>query len=523
MNKVLHLVYSSAISNMCDANSSFDGGVLKIAYAGQNRNGSFISKETFENCIATAFNCPIVCHYEREEDSIGGHDADVVKDSNNNYKIINLTHPVGVIPESAEYHWEEITEEDGTIHEYLCMDALLWKRQEAYEKIKEDGIVSESMEITVKDGYLDKETGLFVITDFEFTAFCLLGEGITPCFEQASIETFSYSDIKAEIVEMMDDLKASFSLTVSHNETDINVDNFAEGGNEKLDEKIELISNYGLTVEGLDFSIEDYSLEEIESKLKELTCSVEEQPEEQIEEQSEQAEEFSADLTEEAVEEVAPVEQAEENFELSRNMRAEFEQALKAVTMLKPWGEEMKYWFEDYDCDKAELYCRDVEDWLMYKFSYSMSGDEIVIDFDSKKRVKIAYVDFAEGEEPMMSAMFGYFEDKYQSVITPLVEFKENTEAAAALAKEKAEQEEVFAKFENDLNGIEAFQELKQNCSGVSAEELEDKCFALKGRYGKFSLEPKAPKLPIPQSGIADAENEPYHGIFQRFGFSVNK
>lgn len=526
MNDVLHLVYSSDISKISEINSSFDGGILKVAYAGANRNGSFISKEDFERNITTAYNCPIVCHYIRDDDSIGGHDVELVKKANGDLRIVNATQPVGVIPESADYHWEEITEDDGTIHEYLCIDALLWKRQEAYEKIKENGIVSESMEITVKDGHVDKDSGLYIINDFEFTAFCLLGDGIEPCFEQAAIETFSYTELKSQINEMLSDLKTSFSITAPQIEADIKIENYAEGGNEKLDEKMELIAKYGLTVEALDFSIEDFSLEELEAKLKEFAEVSEEQPEEQtekqFEEQVEEAEE-QAEFAEEvpAEELVEEPSEPEEHFELSRNIRIELGNALKAQVIHKPWGEECKYWLEEFDSEKGEAYCRDTEDWLVYKFAYVMDGDKAVIDFESKKRVKAAYVDFVEGEAAEAPAMFSYFEEKYQSVITPLQEFEANTKAAEAAAKEKAAQDEVFAQFEKDLDGVAAFEELKQNCSGVGVEELEEKCFALKGKYGVFSLEQKSPRLPVNQTGASEIDNEPYNGLFVKYGFSA--
>ena len=102
MNKVVHMSYSSSLSSLCEKNSSFDTGVLRIAYHGKNRNGSFISKETFERCIDTMYNCPIVCNYDRETDSIGGHDMELVSNENGDLKIVNVTVPVGVIPESSK-------------------------------------------------------------------------------------------------------------------------------------------------------------------------------------------------------------------------------------------------------------------------------------------------------------------------------------------------------------------------------------------------------------------------------------
>lgn len=149
--RTMRIVFSSSISDLTEKNSSFDRGILRVAYTGRNRNNSFISKETFERCMPSIYNCPIVCRYDREEDVIGSHDMDLVSDGDGGLRIVNITHPVGVIPESAQYWWEEI-EDDSGVHEYLCVDALIWKRQEAYKKIKEDGITDESMEISIKEG-----------------------------------------------------------------------------------------------------------------------------------------------------------------------------------------------------------------------------------------------------------------------------------------------------------------------------------------------------------------------------------
>ena len=202
----MSIVFSSGIRNLVERNSSFDSGVLRVAYTGKNRNNSFISKETFERCMPSIYNCPIVCNYDRESDTIGSHDMELVSDDNG-MRIVNITQPVGVIPESAKYWWEEI-EDDSGLHEYLCVDALIWKRQEAYRKIKDDGITDESMEITVKEGGM--VDGVYVIDRFEFTAFCLLGTA-KPCYESASLEMFSCDDFKQQLAMMMREFKDSFT------------------------------------------------------------------------------------------------------------------------------------------------------------------------------------------------------------------------------------------------------------------------------------------------------------------------
>jgi len=76
----------------------------------------------------------------------------------------------------------------------------------------------------------------------------------------------------------------------------------------------------------------------------------------------------------------------------------------------------------------------------------------------------------------------------------------------------------VFAMFP-DLSGVEAFEKLRENCSEMSLEDIEDKCFAIRGRNAStqtFSAQkPKqnTPRLPV-EKGVAD---EPYGGLFVEF------
>ena len=130
----MRIEFSSAINGWAERNSSFDSGILRVAYAGKNRNNSFISKETFERCLPSIYNCPIVCRYDRETDEIGSHDMELVESDDGGMRIVNITQPVGVVPESANYWWETIEDDSGP-HEYLCVEVLIWKRQEAYKKI----------------------------------------------------------------------------------------------------------------------------------------------------------------------------------------------------------------------------------------------------------------------------------------------------------------------------------------------------------------------------------------------------
>lgn len=521
-NRVLNLTYASSLTNLCEVNSSFDSGVLRIAYAGVNRNGSYISRDAFERGIKTIFNCPIVCNYDRESDTLGGHDMEVVRTHDGQMILVNQTTPVGCIPESANVFWETVEEDDGTTNEYLCADVLLWKRQEAYRKIKTDGIVAHSMEITVKDG--ENKDGVYHIYDFEFTAFALIG--VEPCFESASLTMFSKLDFKQQLSEMMLELKESFSLVNSSSEDDDKLLNHSTKGGEQVLDKNELITKYGLDISELDFSIDELSYEELDEKLKSMYG----------------AKDAGAEPEEKPAEEVAE-EPADEhpvdNFALLQNFLEELTRALEAVKIQREWGESCRYWFADCDMDLREVYCWDSNDWLLYGFSYEMNGDNVEIDFDSKKRKKYIVADFDEGEQKSpfaevfaqmeqtilegsgMAAKYQEASDTIESMsgeLEELREFKKNTEDAIA----KSERDAVFAQFP-DLCGVDAFETLKENCSDYDIVTIEDKCYAIRGRQGtpaKFGLETKTPKLKVEHE---HTENAPYGGLFEKYGFSAEK
>jgi len=88
----MSIVFSSGISSLTERNSSFDSGVLRVCYTGRNRNNSFISKETFERCMPSIYNCPIVCRYDRDTDTIGSHDMELVETDDGGICNAHLVH-----------------------------------------------------------------------------------------------------------------------------------------------------------------------------------------------------------------------------------------------------------------------------------------------------------------------------------------------------------------------------------------------------------------------------------------------
>ena len=278
-----------------------------------------------------------------------------------------------------------------------------------------------------------------------------------------------------------------------------------------MEQKNALMAEFGLTAEQLDFNLEDFTVEELRAKIEEMKNPTSDPM-------------------------AAPAEPTD-NFALAEQFREELINALSTETVETCFGTMTRYWYVDYDNDASEVYCYDTEDWKLYGFTYSMNGDNVTINFAEKKRKKFSIVDFDEGEQTAaFAAVFAavtekfnesktQWEQKYQtasdtissmeSELGTLRQFKTDTEEAIA----KGERDEVFAQFE-DLVGVEAFENLREHCTEYSVEDLEEKCFAIRGRNGtvaKFSYEPKAPKLPIEKTNVTP---EPYGGVFAEYGIT---
>lgn len=488
--QVINLQFSSTIEELTEVNSSFDKGVMRIFYLGRNRNNSFISREALLSSESTLDYCPIVVNYNVEADSFGGHDVELI-DTDNGLRLINATNPVGVVPSGAKHWFETITDDSGE-HEYFCSEVLLWKRQPAYQKIMSDGVTAQSMEITVNDGCM--EDGVYVIKNFEFTALTLLnGVEDIPCFESAGLQVYSANNFKQQYSLMMEDFKHSFT-DLQHQLA--GSDNLAKGGEQSLEEKMELVKEFNVNVESLDFNLDDYTVEELRAKFEAM--------------QNDDNQDFS--LT-------------------ASQLRDELYTELSVEKVETEWGSYSRYWYMDHTDE--EVYFEDCQDWNVYGAPFSMNGDHVVIDFANCKRKKIAYVDFDEGEQlfsfaPVVAAVMESMENKFAAERTVAAnQYTELEEEAKQLRQYKTDrlaqdrataESSVFEKFSEQLSGVSEFDALRENCSEMSIDDIEDKCFAILGRQkANFSVKTQAaPKLPVEHRN--DVDDEPYGGVFKKYG-----
>lgn len=244
----------------------FSKARIRIMHYGHNVNRSYFEKESVLEALDTMKNVPIVGYFIEEEENFGGHELELGVEDN---KIVQKTKtvPIGVVPESATFSWEEVIDKDGIPREYLVADnALIWNRDEKLVGALKKDSFGQSMEIGVDDAYMDN--GVNHINKFHFTALCVLGidkDGagyVQPAFANAKIQTYEHDDsqLSKGIEGMFKDLK--FALD--------EIKNIQEGETKlKLEE---LLTKFSLSDEAeLSTIVTNYSelsVEEVEKELE---------------------------------------------------------------------------------------------------------------------------------------------------------------------------------------------------------------------------------------------------------------
>ena len=199
---------------------------IKVLYLGENRNGSYISKEVATEMAKSLRGCPIVGYFKQENDDFRDHGHEMIIDADGIH-FNTLTVPYGFVAPNAQVWFKKFNEDDGfgnsVEREYLMTTGLLWTEQfEEAKKIFTDNGKPQSMELDEKtlqgDWAENSKTGMefFIITDALFSKLCILGDDIEPCFEGASVTapnvsaTFSKdadAAFKRTLFTMMNELK----------------------------------------------------------------------------------------------------------------------------------------------------------------------------------------------------------------------------------------------------------------------------------------------------------------------------
>ena len=196
---------------------------IKVLYVGENRNGSYITKEVAKNMANSLPGTPIVAAFLEEKDDFGDH-GEVITIEDGEVKFSCKTQPYGFVAPDAKVWFQEFTDTDEfgvqTNREYLMTNGYLWTGQyPEIQKVIDEGM-PQSMELDSEslDGHwaTNHETGVefFIINDATFSKLCILGSDVEPCFEGASVtdkqvsKNFSRDkDFMPTLFTMMNELK----------------------------------------------------------------------------------------------------------------------------------------------------------------------------------------------------------------------------------------------------------------------------------------------------------------------------
>jgi hypothetical protein len=471
-----------------------------LMHTEDNLNGSYFDKKAVEEAIPTLSNTPILAYIEdnsEEEKDFSDHRMVLVKEDGN-FKVKYIGQAIGVIPSENNAQFENRLCDDGKEREFLTVDGLVWQKwDDPIDIFNRDTIKSQSMELhSDYEGEWNEETGLFHFTKFSFFGACALGKDVQPAMHSATIEAqFSSDGVFNHIQEKMEQFKSLFST---------------EGGHETVNEKLELLKKFSLTEEEVQekgINLEEYSVEELEAKLTEIT-ETEETP----------ASEFAL---------------SGEQFvqELRNELRKE--------KVKDEWDwEYSRYSYIDYK-DSVVFAIDREDDRKLYGFNFEVKGDNVAIDFETKKRKKVEIVDFEEGSVDYSLAtdeIVEYeikvaekkveesFSKEKEELVNNYSTLEEETNSLREFKQNKLTEErktaetELFGSFSSELTEDE-MKELMETSADFSLEDLESKLYALVGKKkATFSKqakkEKKAVKIEIEEK---EEKSSVYGGMFEKY------
>lgn len=504
-NKKIGVNFDLKFDDITDLNPSFARGRVAIAYAGRNRNRSSISKDVFEAALPSLANCPLVGRFDEEAQDFGSHDLRVKVDEDGDLTVETATMPFGVVPETMNAQWIDVTEDDGTVRPYLFCDVILWKRQPGYECLAAQGIWHQSMEIDVNQYVIDHD-GYCVIEDMTYEALCILGNSVEPCFESASIQIGNVeeiSDYREQFAMMMKELRMYYS------EAHLNT----EGGRNKLTEekKNEILAKYHLTIDDVTFEISDDMTEEVfEGKVAEL------------------AKHSGGAANEESGE--------SQSFAATYNQKRDaLRNALDPEIVRDGSGKvisETYYYLVDFDDDYAyvEKYVWTSNDSenengrFAYTFDDTSMSAAISGEFEKmimrwlteEENIKLdqarATFEALEHEFEEYRANHSYDNHSYED----LQAFKDN----ALQAEHRGKVDEILDRF-SDLSDNEEFQILSEKAYEFEdLDALEKECYAIRGKMysinQKPAKKPSAVRVGVPN--VPEDKGILYGGLFEKYG-----
>ena len=240
-----------------DINPLMSSCEIKVFYLGENRNGSYISRQVAAEMAKTLRGAPIVGYYKKDKKDFADHGEQVILDDQGVH-FNCLTKPYGFVSPDAKVWFQDFEDTDdfgnNIVRTYMVTNGYLWTGQfEEVNKVFQDGGKPHSMELDEKtlQGHWAKniknEMEFFIINDAIFSKLCILGDEVEPCFQGSSITASNFNldkNFSNTLFSMMKDLKYALEkggkpemAKVENNTPEEIKDTFVESTFEKKEEE----------------------------------------------------------------------------------------------------------------------------------------------------------------------------------------------------------------------------------------------------------------------------------------------
>lgn len=194
---------STTFSNLERVNDEFVKCTVSVNSYDQIANGTKFRKEAIEKALPTLNYCPVIGFFDGD---FNGHGIEY-KITDEGIEEVVKTVPFGVVIKDS-YRWEKLMKDNGEYEDYVVVDCYLWGRYKDAIEIVKNNSCNQSMEVNINSAeYTDN---YYDITDFTYSALCILGETTTPAFNLAKIRTSdkfskdSFKECYSEMTEALD-------------------------------------------------------------------------------------------------------------------------------------------------------------------------------------------------------------------------------------------------------------------------------------------------------------------------------
>lgn len=473
--------------------------VLQACHTNKNKNGSMITEKNMKKALPSFANRPILAYIHKvdEQDEFGWHAMHIEDD-----ELVYDEVPVGIIPESNNATLEYSEEKD---RYYVNINGYIFEEySKAKDILERDGEAAVSVELGVRELSYDAKEKVLCIDDFYFEGVTILGvdedgNEVKAGMEGSNIKlsdfsrsnsVFNYNEKLLEQLEMLNNNLKAFN---------INNKGRKEDGTVKFDE---LLKEYNVTIDDIDFDYEEMSDEELEAKFDEMfgdNVSEEDPTSDNIEDESE-TEEFEEEASEEDIDDEADFEE-----EVSEGSEENAEEDVEEVTeddFSATYSVTRKGIKRDFEISMTQIisalsdlvnatYSETDDAWYCVDV-YEDSKSVIMIDYWRNKAFKQNYK-VRNGQYTLVGDRVEVFSQWLTSdEIAELDKMRSNYSSISDRLNKYVEAEEdqnKMAIFENEdyvaIAQTEDFTNLIENRADFSVDEVQQKCDEMLLNYVK--------------------------------------